>query len=352
MRGDDSNTMLYVLIALSALSIAGAVAVLRRAGGGSFPWIQFYTKGKESGFNLREINLLRRVAVENKLENPTSLFWSIRQLDRSIKGVIVKFRSEGHDQEAPQAQLIAKLFDFRKKVEFDLPRWKLGLKSTRKLPARQRITVTLPGIGTYKSQIVENLRRYMAISYPEGPVLPPDFTWDGQKLNAYFWRVDDAGYVFETKVLGDFREQDYPILHIAHSDSLIRSQKRRSIREEVNKPAKLFPIAKLEAANDEIETRSGLRCRILDVSEDGAAILVGGRAKVGLAVKIQFTLTDEPIVMLGVVKGITFKQNKNQSILHIQANIVPARTRNKILSYVYNIFGERKQYSGSPVCVR
>ncbi len=333
--------MLIVLVALSVLSILGVVVILRRAGGGKFPWIQFYTKGKESGFNFKELNLLRRIAVENRLDNPTSLFWSIKQLDRSIKGVIVRFRAQGTEHDASHAQLISKLFDFRKRVEFDLPRYKLGLKSTRKLPNRQRLTITLPGIGTYKSQIVENLRRYMAISYPEGPVLPPDFTWKNQKLNVYFWRVDDAGYVFETKVLEDFREQDYPILHIAHSDSLIRSQKRKSIREEVNKAAKVFPLSSIDGAGEEIENRPGLRSRLLDISEDGAAVLVGGRAKVGLPVKVQFTLADEPLAMIGVVKGISYKQSKNQSILHIQAERVSPRTKNKILSYVYNLFDER-----------
>jgi len=333
--------MLFVLIALAVLSVVGAVFVLRRAGGGSFPWIQFYTKGKESGFNVRELNLLRHIAVENRLENPTSLFWSIRQLDRSIKGVIVRFRALGTEHDHGAAELISKLFDFRKKVEFDLPRYKLGLKTTRKLSNRQRLTLTLPGVGTFRSQIVENLRKYLAISYPEGPSVPPDFTWRNQKLNAYFWRVDDAGYVFEAKVLEDFRDRDYPILHISHSDSLIRSQKRKSVREAVNKAAKVFPLSSVAGATDAVENKPGLRSRLLDISEDGAAVLVGGRAKVGLPVKIQFTLSDEPLAMVGVVKGISFKQNKNQSVLHIQATYVSARTKNKILSYVYNIFGER-----------
>ena len=151
----------------------------------------------------------------------------------------------------------------------------------------------------------------MALSHPEGPALPPDFTWKGQKLNVYFWRVDDAGYTFETKVLEDFREKDYPILHVAQSDNLVRSQKRRSIREEVNKSAKLISVASAGSATEEIENKPGLRCRLLDISEDGAAVLVGGRAKVGLPVKLQFTLTEETVAMIGVVKGITFKESKN-----------------------------------------
>lgn len=336
---------LIVLLSLFSVSVVVVVILLRKAGGGKFPWIQFYTKGKESGFNFRELNLLRKVAVQNHLKNPTSLFWSIKQLDNSIKGVIITLRSEGRENDEPHVGFITKLFDFRKRVEFDLPKYKLGLKSTRKLPTHQRIKITLPGIGVYNAQIVENLRKYMAISYPEGPTLPLDFSWKQQKINVYFWRIDDAGYVFETKVLEDFKDQDYPILHIQHSDSLVRSQKRRSIRIDVNKPAKLYALSNAQAANDEVETDPGLRCRLLDLSEDGAAVLVGGKAKVGLVVKIQFALTSEQLVLSGVVKGITFDQKKNQSLLHIQALPVPGRIKNRILSYVYNLFQEREPAS-------
>jgi hypothetical protein len=52
--------------------------------------------------------------------------------------------------------------------------------------------------------------------------------------------------------------------------------------------------------------------------------------------------------MVGVVKGISFKQNKNQSVLHIQAGKVSTRTKNKILSYVYNVFGEQGDSAKEP----
>ena len=84
-----------------------------------------------------------------------------------------------------------------------------------------------------------------------------------------------------------------------------------------------------------------MRCRLIDVSEDGAAVLIGGKAKVGLPVKVQFTLAKKPIVLCGTVKGLTFNQKRNQSVLHIQAVPPSNRMRNTILSYVYNIFGER-----------
>lgn len=334
--------MVLILVALSVLTIVVAVVILRRAGGGSFPWIQFFTKGKESGFSLHEINLLRKVAVENRLENPTSLFWSIKQLDRCVKGMIIKFRSEGSESNDGNIDFLSKLFDFRRRVELNLPKYTIGLKTSRKITTGQRVKVSLPGVGTYGATVVENLRRYLALSYPDGPKLPQGFTWKGQKINLYFWRIDDAGYVFQSKVLEDFYDQNHPILHIMHSDALVRSQKRRSVRVETSRPATLYPLKSVDIATEEVETTPGLKCRLADVSEDGAAVLVGGRAKAGLVIKLQFDINGTPIVMSGVVKGVTFNEAKNQSILHMQATPLSHKTRNQILSYVYNLFDERE----------
>jgi c-di-GMP-binding flagellar brake protein YcgR len=323
-----------------------SVGLMRKAGGGSFPWIHFYVKGKESGFSLREVNLLRRVAVEGRLRNPTSLFWSIGQLDRSIKGVITKFRSQNLMNDPASAEFLSKLFNFRKQVELNLPKYKLGLTTSRKIVQRQRIKVSLPGAGTFDAQVVENLRRYMAISYPEGPHLPPGFFWKGQIIQVYFWRLDDAGYTFESKVLEDYLERQYPILHITHSDNLIRSQKRNSVRVEVKKNAEIFPLKTLDNALEIAESRKGLRARLEDVSEDGAAVRIGGKGKVGMNVKLQFSLSDQKIIMNGTVRGINYNAKTNQSVLHIQAIPLSAPARNRVLIYVYNLFGEREMDKG------
>ncbi len=332
--------MWIIILIVFCLLVAGII-ILRKAGGGSFPWFAFYAKGKESGFSFTEVNLLRKVSVENRLDNPTSLFWSLKQLDKSIKGTITKLRSEGKVDDGNSLDFMSKLFDFRRRVEMNLPKYKLGLKTSRKIAIRQRIKITLPGGGAFNSSVVENLRRYLAVSYPEGQKLPDEFSWKGQKIGIYFWRADDAGYVFQTKVIDDFYQQKYPILHINHSDSLIRSQKRSSLRVIVNKPSLLYPLKTIEIANEQEEKTSGLRCRLIDISSDGAAVLIGGRAKVGLSVKIRFTLTDVPLYMCGVVKGVSFNPGNNQSSLHIQASNVSLKTQNAIYSFVYNIFGEQ-----------
>jgi c-di-GMP-binding flagellar brake protein YcgR len=335
--------VIAIILLVIALLAVLLVILLRRAGGGRFPWLQFYLKGRESGFTLREINLLRRVAVEVKLENPTSLFWSIKQLDKSIKGTIIKYRARGRENDSEYNTLLGKLFELRKRVEFDLPKYKMGIKSSRKMAKNQQMRVTLPGLpGSFSSMILENLQRYLAISYPQGPKLPEGFSWKNQKVNAYFWRAEDAGYAFQTKVLDDHSDKQYPILHILHSENLVRSQKRQSVRVETDMSAELYPLQTIDQANETLEEARGLRCKIADLSEGGAAIFIGGKAKAGLPIKFQFTIGEALVAMCGVVKGVNFDQKKNRSLLHVQA-VPPSDTvRNRLLVYVYNLFGERE----------
>ncbi len=333
--------MWIIFVAVAAVLLAGFI-YLRVAGRGNFPWVQFYAKGKESGFTLKEIHLLRRIAVETRLENPTALFWSVKQLDRSIREIILKLRARDQLDGGESQVLLAKLFELRKRVEFDQPRYKLGLRSSREIAPRQRVKVTLPGLGPFLAMVIENRQRYMALSYPQGPALPPGFSWKGQQIGVHFWRIDDAGYFVKTKVVEDYSHQKYPIIHVAHSDDLTRTQKRRSVRIPMNHPAQVFPLRSIQDANEEEERSRGLRCRLRDLSEDGAAILAGGRTKAGMPVKLQFTLADRPVVMCGIVKGVNYDGKKNVSLLHIQAVPPSPGTRNHILTYVYNLFGEQE----------
>lgn len=333
--------MWFIILTVLGIVFIIFVLVLRKMGGGKFPWLKFYVKGRESGFTFKEVNLLRKVAVENRLEDPLSLFWSIKQLDRSIRGIVIKFRSQGKENSSENEEFLSKLFDFRKQVEFNLPKYKLGIKTTRKITPHQKIKISLEGGGAFHSSVVENLRKYLAISYPKGGSLPPGFSWRNQKVNVYFWRAEDAGYVFQTKVLEDYYDRKYPILHLAHSDNLIRSQKRGSIRVATNRPAYLYPLKSIQSANENKEKSGGLRCRLMDISEDGAAVLIGGKAKVGLPIKLQYELSNKTVIMCGVVKGLNFNQKKNQSILHMQGVAPSAPMKNIILSYVYDLFNER-----------
>jgi c-di-GMP-binding flagellar brake protein YcgR len=331
---------MWIALGIIVAFLTSFIIFIQRNGGFGFPWLQFYVKGKESGFRFRELNLLRHVAVENNLRDPTSLFWSEKTLDRCIRGTIIRFRSRGQENDPNSVNFLNKLFDFRKRVEFNLPKHRIGIKSSRSITPQQQLRITFPGSPIYTAKVVENMRRYMAISYPQGKQLPPGFSWEKHKISVYFWRPEDAGYKFESRVLGDYLDRQFPILHIAHSDNLVRTQKRGSIRASLNTNGRLYPLRSITESTEESEGVGGYRCRFVDISEDGAAVMVGGRAKPGLPIKLETEIQDQVIMMSGIIKGVTYKQNKNVSILHIQAKLPSPGMKNTILTYVYGIFKE------------
>ena len=80
--------MQYIFILFFLFMVGSFLFLWFRGGQKSFPWHEFYKRGKYEGFTLREILLLKRIAVYKNLEKPLSVFWSIQQLNRCLYTVI------------------------------------------------------------------------------------------------------------------------------------------------------------------------------------------------------------------------------------------------------------------------
>ena len=329
---------MIVFLAIIGCVFLALMILFAKEGGLGFPWVEFYLRGMESGFKFSEINVLRRVARENNMKEPAALYWSQRQLDRCIKGTILKLRTRGEMDDPRSLRFLQKLFDFRKQVELSQPKYRSGLRSSRNMAKGQKVRIPIPGIGVFESQVVENMRRYIALAYPRNKRLPVGRRWQNLKIDVFFWRAEDAEYYFETQVITDNYDKKDPTLHIAHSDNLIRAQKRASVRLGLALPVSLFPLRSIEAANEFIETRQGYRGKMIDLSEDGFAVRVGGKANANMPIKIQLALGEDYIVMCGLVRNVTYNQKTNQSSLHAQATRPSDKMRIAILSQVYGIF--------------
>jgi hypothetical protein len=107
----------------------------------------------------------------------------------------------------------------------------------------------------------------------------------------------------------------------------------------------VFPLRSIQQGDETVETTGGYRCKMVDISEDGCAVMVGGRAKPGLPVKVQTQIGDEDVVLNGTIRGVSQKPNRNVSVLHIQATPPSAPMKNTILTYVYGIFKEENSRS-------
>ena len=302
-------------------------------------WVQFFSQGKEAGFSFKEIELLRRIATQCNIEEPCALFWSQQQLDICIRHMVRSVRMSGETEEQGTQDFLSKLYDFRKKIEMDKPRIKNGISNSRQISDGQILRILVTGTGVFKSQVVKNSGQYMTISRPVNAKISTSLSWTGTKISVYFWREDDAGYVFDSEVIDEVYSKGISSLKIDHSDSLFRTQKRKSIRIKIHKAAFLY-LARDDDVAGKIEITPGLKCFLEDLSDTGCAVAVGGKAESGMRVKVQFALDNTAICMLGTVRSVDFREEANRSILHIEADPLPIDVRNQILGEVFGMLPE------------
>jgi len=330
--------VLIIIIAVSGvIALVFSVTNKEKAG-----WIRFYSKGKDAGFSFKEIELLRRLAVKSSLDDPSSLFWSQSQLDVCIRSLVRSIHLSGGADDQKNQDFLSKLYDFRKKIEMEKPRIKNGISNSRQISEGQNLRILVQGSGVFKSQIIKNANQYMTISRPTSTKLPGSFSWQGLKISVYFWREDDAGYVFDSEVLDVVFSKGIASLKIAHTDSLFRTQKRKSIRVKLHKSAFLYLLSNEEEVN-KIEVNPGLKCFLEDLSDTGCAVTIGGKAMAGLRIKVQFALNNIAIVMSGTVRSVEFKEDMNRSLLHVEADPLPIEIRNQILGEVFGMLPEEEE---------
>jgi len=334
--------MLLVLVII--LVVSGLlILIFSLAGKERSGWVQFYAKGKDSGFSFKEIELLRQLAVKCSIDEPASLFWSQSQLDQCIRSLVRTLHFSGKDKEQHNQDFLSKLYDFRKKIEMEKPRIKSGISNSRQISDGQNLRVLVPGSGVFKSQVIKNTTNYLTISRPTSSKFSGTFSWQGiNKISVYFWRSDDAGYVFDAEIQDEVFSKGLSSLKITHSDSLFRTQKRKSIRVKLHKPAFLYPLISDEYANT-IETEPGLKCFLENLSDTGCAITVRGKAGTGLRIKVQFAINNTPISMSGTSRSVEYKEDLDRSVIHIEADPLPIEVRNKILGEVFGMLPEDEE---------
>jgi c-di-GMP-binding flagellar brake protein YcgR len=328
-----------IIILLSVLVLILLFAVLTGAmrGAKRYSWAEYYFRAKEAGMSMTEAKQLRSAASLAGLVDPTNVLWSPRDMDKAIAVLTSNLKRDGRDRTREGVLLLDRVYALRKGIEFEQPRFKYGIRSSRQIGSGQRLRVLVHGVGVFAATVIDNNSRYLVVSYPVGGRLPKGWIWKGKKVSMYFWRREDAGYVFDSYVIDDLRIRNVPVIQVSHSEALLRTQKRKSVRARSKIPAYLYLLKRIEGAYEKPERVPGLRSMVQDLSEDGAAVAIGGKAKPGLQVKLQFGLEDRSIVMSGTVRNVDYDAEANRSVLHVEAITPSPRMRNAIRSFVYNI---------------
>jgi len=301
--------------------------------------MQFFNKCREIGFNAKETEALRRLALQRGLGDPISIFSSQEQLDTCIRLLVQEMKASGKGDEREAQDFLSKLYDHRQKIELAGPMDKIGISNSNQIKNGQVFKILVVGTGFFKSQLVRNAGGYMTISRPVGSENVSVKEWRGSKISIYFWRENDAGYTFDTEVKDEVYSLGILSLKIAHSFSLTRVQKRKSVRAKMAVPAFLYLVDEAEPFH-KVEGSPGLKCMLEDLSDTGFAVTVGGKAADGLHVKVQFELNQVAVCISGTVRSAVFREETNRSILHAEADPLPTEVRNLILGRVFSTLDE------------
>lgn len=328
-----------VVLIITFLVILIVTRVVRFFG----PQIKFFAEGLDQKFSVPDILTLWKLAKMCDLEEPVKLFYSVPALSRCISHIIEDAQQKGTHDSPKIQEFLSKLYKYRTKIELDADK-KKGLNSTKQLDKRQRLRIILPGRGLHESEILNN-GRDLIVKLPtqKGVIKVKGEEWTNQDINVYLWRKGDANYVFDSKVLSSGVFNGQAALYIEHSDKLLRAQKRRSVRCECHVPAQLYIIKEKIVSFSTVETSSGYRCILEDISEDGAMIRIGGKGLSNINIKLQFELEDVFVLMFGTIKAVEYNASINQSRLHFECTYIDPATKNFILSFVYKVIPQKQK---------
>ena len=323
----------------AVLLICGYFFTRTKKEGSGGNWLQFYSKGKEAGFTIKDLDQLRRLISVCKIADPVSIFNSQKHLEIVIRSVINSVRMAGEFNEPSTQDFLSRLFDYCIKLGLETAEVKSRITNSRQISEGQALRILVPGTGVYKSEVVKNFGNYLTLSRPANSKAASSIQWNGLKISVYFWREDDAGYVFDTEVIDEVFSKGISSLKVEHNDSLFRTQKRKSLRVKFTKAAFLYMVSELDNPHS-LERYAGLKVMMDDISDTGCAFRVNGQATTGLRLKVQFSLDKVPVCIPGIVRSIDYNQDANISLVHMEADTLPIGTRNHILCQVFDLLPE------------
>jgi len=330
--------LIPVLIVI-ALVLAGVMFVANSGGEKKGNWIQFFAKGKEAGFSMKDMEQLRRLVSTCQIDDPVSIFRSRSQFEKVIRSMVNTLHSSGEYNDQAIQYFLSKLFDYYHDMEMQTAENKTRITSSRQITEGQTLRILVPGTGVYKSEVVKNSGNFISISRPINSKLTASTSWLGMKISVYFWREDDAGYVFDSEVVDEVFSKGIAALKLDQNDSLFRTQKRKSLRVKFRKPAFLYLLNETENPH-KLEKSAGLKVMLDDISDSGCAFKVMGQVSTGMRFKAQFLLNKIPVCVPGTVRSVDYSHDNNISIVHMEADTLPIGTKNFILCEVFNLMPE------------
>ncbi len=302
----------------------------------------FRQMGKNMGLSKHHIEYLEHLVQATKVRQPMLIYTSAGLLDDVLRKGLYSVQRRTNLTEEQKERETTLIFEIKQLIEKN-SRKKIGIKTTHLIKPGQIIEFSPEHGGSYPSKVLSNLKDMLACLVPRDGA-GNELRWKrGTKLRVSFWRDNDAGYSFLTKVLGYNVVKGLPAVFIQHSKTLRREQKRRFKRKILERPCFFYPISIVEMGTGRKKTKRAVIHNnrkslgtVLDISAGGCSIRSLTPLQRGSLIKIDFEIErNTPIIAFGKVRRVRTEKVKG-GIMHIMFTRVSRKNLNQIYTYVYN----------------
>lgn len=294
--------------------------------------------GHEIGFSNEQIDFLEAYGKKYQIANPEHTLRNPQALDDFLKKVYNDIEDHvGND--ADHDQKASTLFQVREYVDQVRSAGK-PIGNTHAMPKGTAFTFITPEEDHYTSRVVSVDSGGLAAVIPKDGLSQELRFKRGTKLNCFFYSGPQAGYTFETKILGYIPWGASSLMVLKHSDRIEALPTRKHRRREASLPCDLTPVNIVVVKNTPKPTRQAVIAgkafpgQVLDVSAGGLSVRSIHSGDEGAYLKIDFSLPQGN--MAAICRIVKLNRLKaSGGIMHLQFAKISRRDINRILSFVY-----------------
>lgn len=349
-QADIQTTVIFIIILVAIiifLTIGSRAAKKRKAYSGKASkkkysrWV-FHRLARNSGLSNNLIRILDNLIKTYKVREPFLLFSNNRLLDTLLYKAIFSINNDIKIAPDEKINKTAPLYQIKQILDNSAKKG-LGISSSHMLRTGQPVLFVFPDNVQIRSKVLKNSKRSLSCILPFAGSTGNSRWKKGIKLKALFWRQNDSGYMFFTKILGFGNYEGNRTIELAHSSSLKRNQQRRAKRRVLNRkcfyyPIEVFSFSKGRKPKKKAVVQYNLRHlgSVIDICAGGCSINTKSPLEKGRYLKMEFKVnTAEELSIYGRVRRVS-KSDDNSNIMHIIFTNINRQSKNQIYSYVYN----------------
>jgi c-di-GMP-binding flagellar brake protein YcgR len=296
---------------------------------------------KQFGLSKTEIKILSHLAKINNVREPYLLFSNAHLLDEVLKNSIYKLNQNYDILPDEKEKKLNTFFQIKQKLDIKLKRG-LGIKSTNLIRSGQPLLVIFYDGSKIGSKVLRNFKSYLVCSIPIDVAQNRGKWQRGARVKVLFWRQNDSGYSFMSKIIDFGKVEETPAMYLQHASGLKRNQQRKTKRKSLNRKCFYYPIEVLtfgEGHKAQRKTIIQYNMRrmgtVIDICAGGCSVACTHSMDPGKYLKMEFKINlDEEHTAFGRIRRVT--EQNNFITMHIVFTKISSHLRNQIYSHVYN----------------